>query len=479
MKKILNLKYALLFLILGLSILFYPFLTSGFDKLAGNYIDSRYINYILEHFWLYLHQTPPHQSLWDIPMYYPQTNTLATSDCLFALGLIYIPFRFFFNGYNSFMLTVITLCVLNFSCFYYLLRKQLKFSDLACAFGSFIFAFCLFRQEQLMHVQIFSQFLSVLGIIFFLKTKEKAIYAYLGTVFIALQLYTSFYLGWFFLFAICLTAIIFLIFNDYRTLLFNFLKNNFKTIILNVIFFIILITPLTYHYLINGITKFPFEIITAFQATFLNGILNNSFLDNHIFFKLDKFRENTYYGLGIFTTIFLIYGICRLKAYRRYCIALILCVLAIMNFISIEKFIYDFIIGGGAIRALVRYFNILIPLFAIISAYTIDKLNNRTIKTLVIILIVFEQISIFPLFDWSKSGAEKIIANYNVPKTCNVIFIDYRKISPTKNIELDKYEVDGLWIAMRNKIYTVHGYGASMQPRIPVKLKPECILELK
>lgn len=479
MKKILSLKYAILFLILGLGIFFYPFFTSGFDKLAGTYIDSRYITYLLEHFWLWLHQTAPHQSLWNVPMYYPSTNTLATSDCLFVLGLIYVPLRFLFDSYNSFMLTVIALCTLNFVSFYYLLRKYFKFNDLACAFGGFIFAFCLFRQEQLMHVQIFSQCLSIFAVIFFLKSKEKSFFAYLGTLFLALQLYTSFYLGWLFFFAVGLTAIIFLGFKDYRTQLFSFIKNYYKIILSNLVFFAILIAPLACHYLQNEVLKFPFEVIKMFQTTFLNGILNNSFLDNHIFFKLENFSENTYYGLGIFTTLFLIYGVIKLKTYRRYCIAVILCVLAIMNFIFVEKIIYDYVIGGGAIRALVRYFNILIPMFAIISAYTIQNLNKNVVKWLIIILIVVEQISVFPLFNWTKTGAEKIISSYDVPKTCNVIFIDYSKIPTSSNIELDKYEIDGMWVALRNKIYTVHGYGASMQPRTQTKLQPECILELK
>lgn len=479
MKKILSLKYAILFLILGLGIFFYPFFTSNFEALAGDYIDSRYIAYLLEHFWLYVQQIAPHQALWSPPMYYPSTNALATSDCLFGLGLIYVPLRFLFDSYNSFMLTVIALCTLNFASFYYLLKKYFKFNDLACAFGSFIFTFCLFRQEQLRHVQIFSQFLSVFAVIFFLKSKDKKWFSFIGTIFLALQLYTSFYLGWLFFFALGLTLIIFLCFKDYRAQLFSFIKNYYKIILSNLVFYAILIAPLAYHYLQNEVLKFPFEVVKMFQTTILNGILNNSFLDNLIFFKLEGFSENTYYGLGIFTTLFLIYGLIKLKTYRRYCIAIILCVLSIMNFIFIEKIIYDYVIGGGAIRALVRYFNILIPIFAIISAYTIQNLNKNVIKWLIIILIAVEQISVFPLFEWTKTGAENIINSYNVPKTCNVIFIDYSKIPTSSNIELDKYEVDGMWVALRNKIYTVHGYGASMQPRKQTKLQPECILELK
>ncbi len=479
MKKILSLKYAIMFLILGLGIFFYPFFTSGFEALAGDYIDSRYITYLLEHFWLYVQQIEPHHSLWSPPIFYPSTNTLATSDCLFGLGLIYVPLRFLFDSYNSFMLTVISLCTLNFASFYYLIRKHFKFSDLACAFGSFIFAFCLFRQEQLRHVQIFSQFLSVFAVIFFLKSKDKKWFSYIGTIFLALQLYTSFYLGWLFFFALGLTLIIFLCFKAYRTQLFSFLKNYYKIILSNLVFFVILIAPLAFHYLQNGIFKFPFEIIQMFQTTFLSGIINNSFLDNHIFFKLENYVENSYYGLGIFTTIFLIYGLCKLKNYKKYCIIFTLCILSVIHFITLDKLIYDYVIGGGVIRVLVRYFNILIPMFAIISAYTIQNLNKNIVKWLIITLVVIEQVSAFPLFEWTKTGAEKIINSYKVPASCNVIFIDYSKIPTSSNIELDKYEIDGMWVALRNKIYTVHGYASSMQARKQTKLQPECILELK
>lgn len=478
MKKILNFKYAILFLILGLGIFFYPYFFSDFNALAGDYIDSRYLNYILEHFWQFINQISPHQSLWDIPMYYPSKNTLATSDCLFGLGLIYVPLRFLFSNYTSFMLTIITLCILNFVSFYYLLKKYFQFNDISCAFGSFIFAFCLFRQEQLNHAQLLSQFLTIVGIIFFLKTNKNKVYSYIGTFFIALQLYTSFYLCWLLFLAIGLSVLILLCIKDYRKKLFYLIKNYYDILIGNLVFFIVLIAPLTYHYLQNDFLKFPFEVIKIMKPTLLNGILNNSFLDNFLFFHSTTYKSDTLYGIGLFTTLVLIYGITKLKKHRKFCISLIVIILAIMNCEFIQRFIYNYIIGGGSIRAYIRCYNIILPLFAIILADIIQNTKKNNIKYLIVTFVLLEQISMFPLFNWTKIGAENRINSYTVPKTCNVVFLNYNKIT-SNDKELDKYEIDGMWLALRNNIYTVHGYGASMQQRKYVKLQPECVLDIK
>ncbi|MBR1681723.1 hypothetical protein IJ707_08035, partial [bacterium] len=152
-KKINDIKFSIIFLSFGILIFGWQCFCSGFDLLPGDNIDSRFINYILEHFRLWMLQVEPHKSFWDMPCLYPAKNTLAYSDVLLGIGVIYVPIRFFANEFHSFLITVFSLCFLNFSTFYFLLKKCFNYKYLASAVGAFFFAFSIIRYGHMIHVQ--------------------------------------------------------------------------------------------------------------------------------------------------------------------------------------------------------------------------------------------------------------------------------------------------------------------------------------
>ena len=119
--------YFLLFLIIGLIIFFYPMVLSGFDLMLGDGKDVKIINYILEHYYLWIIQFPGHTNFWEMPFFYPIPDTLIMGDMLIGGAPIYCFLRIFFEPLSAFQVFAILVCIINYSSFYYLLNKQLKF----------------------------------------------------------------------------------------------------------------------------------------------------------------------------------------------------------------------------------------------------------------------------------------------------------------------------------------------------------------
>ena len=228
-----------------------------------------------------------------------------------------------------------------------------------------------------------------------------------------------------------------------------------------------------------GTTKYSYEVVKYLQTPFKNYFINLSFIDNLLLFKFENLNIDYVYGFGILTSVLLLFCVLNLKKYRGIAVFFIILIYATANIDFLQKLIYDYFPAGGAIRVIGRYVNILCPVFAIILANFIENFNKNSIKTAIIVLLIIEQLPAMSLFSYSKKEAFRDITKYNVPKTCNVIFLNYSKISDENYLLLHKIEIDGMWLALAHKIYTVNGYTSILIDRKPVKLQPECIIELK
>ncbi len=479
LKNLTDHKYYFIFVVLGILIFSWHSIRSGFDLMPGDNIDSRYINYILEHFWLWVNQTAPHQQLWNMPCLYPAKNTLAFSDVLFGIGIFYVPLRLLFNPYNAFLLTSLLLCILNFSSFYFLLKNCFKFKDLSSAAGAFFFAFSIIRYGQIVHIQLLSQFYTILALICFIYSKKYKILSFAGCIFIVLQFYTSFYMGWFIAFSIFILSFILIFFKDISKQIFNYINENKLYLFFNLLLLILLLLPLAIHYLATGVTKYPYDVVLQLTPTLKNYFINQSLLDNILFFKFRNLNVDDIYGIGIFATFLLCYGIYSLKNYKKIILIFIISIFAIINISFLHKIVYDYFPAGGTIRAVGRFVNILCPIFAYIFASIIENFNKNILKLLVIFVLIIEQIPAQNLFLYSKKDAIKDIQKYTIPDTCSVIFLNYSNIPAENYLLLNKIEVDAMWLALTHKIYTVNGYPTIPMNRIPVKLSSECIIELK
>ena len=166
-------KFFLFFLTVGLTIFCYPMVKSGFDLIPGNGMDSKSISYILEHSWYWLNKVPLHEEFWSAPFYFPNKNNLAFSDSLMGLMPFYWLLRVFLPTFSAFQALMVVASILNYSTFYYLLKHQFKYCDLSSSVGSFIFAFGLMRLFRMVHLNYYSQYLTILALIFLLNIKKE------------------------------------------------------------------------------------------------------------------------------------------------------------------------------------------------------------------------------------------------------------------------------------------------------------------
>jgi len=93
---------------------------------------------------------------WDAQSFYPHTNTLAYSDCLLTLQLVYTPLRWLgVMPLTALYLSLAIFCVLTFVLSVWLLRKLQLFDFVECLIIAFAAHFSLSMINFLPHYQLF------------------------------------------------------------------------------------------------------------------------------------------------------------------------------------------------------------------------------------------------------------------------------------------------------------------------------------
>jgi hypothetical protein len=182
---------------------FYPTLQSSFSHTQTNPGDSWLVNYLLEHSFQILTNSDYKGDLWSPIFFYPYKNVLTFSENLFGSAPFYWLFRVFSTSDVAFQLWMITVCILNFYSFAFLMRKY-QVGHLLSTLGAFIFAFSLPRIVQLGHQQLLPQFFT--PFVFwtgweFVKQPTRKRFTLL-LLLAYLQVLAGIYLGWFLLFSL-------------------------------------------------------------------------------------------------------------------------------------------------------------------------------------------------------------------------------------------------------------------------------------
>ena len=378
MKALVKILYNLspfILCILGFIMFCYPL--ALFEQLPGDLGDARFINYLLEHGWLWLHKYGVHTRFWDIPMFYPNTNTLSFSDMMIGGMILYAPIRLFVNNpQNALAVWFILLCLLNYFSSYLVLRKGFNFDKFVSAVGAFIFAFGLVRQNRICHMQLMTQFFmmfSILGILLLDKSKSKLwnnCCFLITMLFFVLQIYTSFYLGWFMVFGTVVLILLMAIIPELKTKLYNFIKSYKYEIIGYSIICIILLIPLVEHYIAVGAQQ-PYSLRRLAQ---LLGIFSSSSILDNLFSPSSSLVEHEYrMGMGYFTSIISILGIIFCKNHRKYIFSYIGIILAFFTILPLNFLLYTCFPGESAIRAGGRIILLLLPIYVYGLANFIKK----------------------------------------------------------------------------------------------------------
>lgn len=452
--KIKNIIYPIFFLLIGLIIFFYPVIFINKGLMPGDLGDCRFINYILEHYYLFLKGNELHNSLWNLPVFFPYKNTLAYSDILLGGALIYAPIRLFFGAQTSFQIWLVVCCILNYFSFYILLKQVFKFKSLPSSLGAFLFAFSLVRYSQIYHTQLFLQFFSIFSLICFLsikkensKTKNSWLFLSAAAL-IALQLYSSFYLGWFMIFGGIVYFIILFCFKNERKKLIEFIKFYKFEIIISLSFFIFIMLPLLYHYLTVG-KEFGFYLSKLNIKYFIN---SESLIDILLFKTPFSRNCESNIGIGIFTSITVILGIIFNKEKRKFIFLFFFILTLIFGILSLKAVIYLVFPGASAIRAVERVVFLFLIFYCWALANFLSKFKNKAFIFFVIFLTVMEQIPYKANYDWTKEEHNQRIQAYKIEKTCKVLTYDIR-VQPDW-----AYILDIMWMATGNNVYTTNGY---------------------
>lgn len=150
---------ALAMVLFGAGMYSFPLAVMGPERelLPGDLGDSRFNNYILEHFHQYVTGRTP--LYWDAPFMYPYKNVIAFSDNLLGTAPLYSMFRGLgFNRESAYQLWILAMFALNFlCCFAALWAWTRRIIPAAC--GAYVFAFGIHFIGHMDHAQMFPRFM--------------------------------------------------------------------------------------------------------------------------------------------------------------------------------------------------------------------------------------------------------------------------------------------------------------------------------
>jgi hypothetical protein len=246
--------------VLGILMAHHPMILSGLRRVQVNLGDTRFNNYVLEHFYRWTTAARHHTSYWDPPFFYPARNVAAYSDLLVSVAPVYVVFR----GVGmlpdtAFQFWMIAMSGMNYLVAYHVLVRRLGVSVAAAAMGAFLFAFGAPRVNQLGHPQLLPQFLSLVTIdalfgIFATRARPASL-ARRGVLWltavagVVAQLFAGFYLGWFLILALGIAASVALLSFQSRRLFLATLRRDAVLVGASAVVGGLLLWPVVTHYL--------------------------------------------------------------------------------------------------------------------------------------------------------------------------------------------------------------------------------------
>jgi hypothetical protein len=203
--------------VVGMLMAHHSMIFSGLRCVQVDVGDSRLVNYLLEHAYLWYVGDPQHVDFWNPQIFYPARNIAAYCDTMISIAPIYCAYRA--SGLapdTSFQLWTMTISVLNYVAMLHLLRWRLRLSVPAATVGAFVFAFGASRINMLVQQTLLPQFLSLITIdalfgLFPVREMfwwKRALLWLVATAGLLAQLSSGFYIGWFTVFSLGIATIV-------------------------------------------------------------------------------------------------------------------------------------------------------------------------------------------------------------------------------------------------------------------------------
>lgn len=193
----------------------------------GDLGDARLINLYLDHVYAVVVGGWP-TSINSTPWaFYPFPNVLYFTDSLLGGQVTYLPLRLMgFDSFAAYQWWQILNSVLNFLCMGWYLRAGARAHWLGVIAGAYLFAFSMPRNIALNHPQLHAHFWTPLAVLFFVNyvrargLRRRTTYLWLAAMSVAMQVWASFYLGWYLVFGSTLALLYWLCSREPRRQLF-------------------------------------------------------------------------------------------------------------------------------------------------------------------------------------------------------------------------------------------------------------------
>ena len=467
------------FLIIGTTISFYPTLFSSFRSVQAGLGDDRFNNYLLEHTYLWLKSAPLHNTLWDLPVYYPVKNTFAYSDILMGSAPIYWIFRTLFKFDTSYQLWLISVATLNYVTMYVFLSKCLKYSTFASCMGAFIFSYSLPRTIHISHAQLISQYYVIISLIglynlFQKRKKLQWIWLLLFVAGIILQIITGWYLAFFWCFSLFISFLILFFYPKiFRSVLSHFIRNIFYYFFFTIISCIVLFPIFSHYYQASKtIGYFSFNDIFSFLphlASWLyTGPYSFAYSDISKSFSLFKFDnpKELVLNTGYVTTFLFLYSAVKKRdeAFHKLLILTFIILVIVTLIIPFTHFSFWAVLSKylpliRSIRAVSRIILILLIPISIWIADFFQNIKSKKIIILLTLVIILEQIQILPFYDKYDNRKQIQTIVSKIPEDCLIFY--YLSSDPN---QIYKSQIDGMWAGMVANKYTINGYASKNPP---------------
>jgi hypothetical protein len=478
LKRYLRIGAPLVFCAVGMVTGHGPIVLTRFAQIQNDLGDSRFVNYLFEHSWLWLLRNPHHASFWDPQFFYPAPNVGAYAESMLGGAPFYWVWRVVgFAPDTSFQLWLLLVSALNFAATYWLLRRPLRQGVIASCGGAFLFAFAASRINQTQHHQLFPHFFTVIAVgALWLALEDpqsararRAIWVF--GICCALQLYASIYLGWYLAFGLALAALLALPVGPWRTRLFALVRAQWRTIGLAGVASLGLLSWMLFHYAraagelggaawseVTNMLPRAISWVHVGQYSWLYGWTTNlgPFKD----LPMDNEQR---LGIGYATTALVLLG---LFTRRRGAVALMALMLVITvagasvytGDFSPWHGVYAVVPGAQAIRAVCRIALALLLPASIGLARSLEWLTARGWWWAALPLAALsaaEQGETTPAYDKAANRADiHAVAQLVDPQKCDAFYF-----SPVQGeLQYWKYQLDAVWAHVETGVPTINGY---------------------
>jgi len=222
--------------------------------LHGNLGDARLVNIFLEQAHLFFADPLSHSFYQADWAFFPYPWSGVMSEIMTSSAVFYLPWRWVGMGpFESYQLWFLLHSIANFVAFLWVARR-LGAHWLGALAGAWLFAYSGVRGAYLAHPQLIPHFWTPLFFYQLVRIcvdtngAQRARSWFFASVLLAMQIWSSFYLGWFALFALLMGMIVALPSAPARQIMWSRLRSDLRAIVAAGGVFIVVLAPMLYGY---------------------------------------------------------------------------------------------------------------------------------------------------------------------------------------------------------------------------------------